>query len=164
MGERNCILFELQYVDGETEKPLNNNRNSNSLFLWSVLYAQHHVCVCVLSRFSSVQSLQSCPNLCDPIDCSLPGSSVHGILQARVLEWVATPSSRGSSRPRDRTLASFGSCVAGESSITEPLGKPAQHHSSVLCVSACLILMVASEVGTIYCPHFTERGTRALRG
>ena len=38
---------------------------------------------------------------CDPIDCSLPGSSVHGVLQARILEWVAMPSSRGSSQPRD---------------------------------------------------------------
>ena len=41
--------------------------------------------------------LQSCPALCDPIDYSLPGSSVHGILQARILEWVAMFSSRGSS-------------------------------------------------------------------
>ena len=40
---------------------------------------------------------QLCPALCDPMDCSLPGSSVHGILQARILEWVAKPSSRGSS-------------------------------------------------------------------
>ena len=47
--------------------------------------------------------LQSCPTLCDPMDCSLPGSSVHGILQARIPEWVAMPSFRGSSRPRDRT-------------------------------------------------------------
>ena len=39
--------------------------------------------------------------LCDPVDCSLPGSSVHGILQARILDWVAMPSSRGSSCPRD---------------------------------------------------------------
>ena len=46
---------------------------------------------------------QSCPTLCDPMDCSPPGSSVHGLLQARTLEWVAMPSSRGSSRPRDRT-------------------------------------------------------------
>ena len=37
------------------------------------------------------KSLQSCPTLCDPMDCSLPGSSVHGILQARILEWVACP-------------------------------------------------------------------------
>ena len=40
---------------------------------------------------------QSCLTLCDPLDCKLPGSSVHGILQARILEWVATPFSRGSS-------------------------------------------------------------------
>ena len=49
------------------------------------------------------KSLQSCPTLCNPMDCSLPGSSVHGILQARILEWVAVSSSRGSSQPRDRT-------------------------------------------------------------
>ena len=46
---------------------------------------------------------QLCLTLCDPMDCSPPGSSVHGILQARILEWVAMPSSRGSSQPRDRT-------------------------------------------------------------
>ena len=44
--------------------------------------------------------------LCDPVDCSLPGSSVHGILQARILEWVAVSSSRGSSQPRDQALVS----------------------------------------------------------
>ena len=44
---------------------------------------------------------QSCPTLCEPGDCSLPGSSVHGILQARILEWVAIPVSRGSSQARD---------------------------------------------------------------
>ena len=44
---------------------------------------------------------QSCPTLCDLMDCSLPGSSLHGILQARVLEWGAIAFSRGSSRPRD---------------------------------------------------------------
>ena len=48
---------------------------------------------------------QSCPTFCDPMDCSLPHSSVHRIFQARVLEWVAISFSRGSSRPRDRTQA-----------------------------------------------------------
>ena len=48
------------------------------------------------------KSLQSCPTLCDPMDCSRPGSSVQGSLQARTLEWVAMSSSRGSSQPRDR--------------------------------------------------------------
>ena len=49
---------------------------------------------------------QSCPTLCSPMDCSLPGSSVHGISQARVLEWVAISFSRGSSWPRDQTWVS----------------------------------------------------------
>ena len=44
---------------------------------------------------------QSCPTLCDSVDHSPPGSSVHGIFLARILEWVAISSSRGSSRPRD---------------------------------------------------------------
>ena len=51
------------------------------------------------------------PTLCDPMDCSPPGSSVHGILQARVLEWVAISFSRGTSRPRDQTQDSY---IAGE--------------------------------------------------
>ena len=54
--------------------------------------------------------VQSCPTLCDPMDCSLLGSSVHGILQTRILEWVAIPFSRVSSQPRDRTQVSH---VAG---------------------------------------------------
>ena len=49
---------------------------------------------------------QSCLTLCDPMDCSPPGSSVHGILQARILEWVAMPSSGESSQPRDQTQVS----------------------------------------------------------
>ena len=49
---------------------------------------------------------QSCPTLCDPMDCSLPCSSVHGIFQARVLEWGAIAFSRGSSQPGDRTWVS----------------------------------------------------------
>ena len=50
---------------------------------------------------------QSCPTLCDPVDCSPPGSSVHGILQARILEWVTISLSRGSSQPKDRTQVSL---------------------------------------------------------
>ena len=49
---------------------------------------------------------QSCPTLCHPMDCSLPGSSVHGIFQAIVLEWIAISFSRGTSQPRDRTRVS----------------------------------------------------------
>ena len=50
--------------------------------------------VCVNARVHA-KSLQSCPTLCSPMDCSPPGSPVHGILQARILEWVAVPSSKG---------------------------------------------------------------------
>ena len=50
-----------------------------------------------------VLAVQLCPTLCDPMDCSPPGSSVHGILQARILEWVVIPFSRASSWPRDLT-------------------------------------------------------------
>ena len=49
---------------------------------------------------------QLCPTICDPVDCNLLGFSVHGILQARILEWIAISFSRGSSRPRDRTRVS----------------------------------------------------------
>ena len=55
----------------------------------------------VSEKMMCAKSLLSCPTLCDPMDCSLPGSSVHGILQARILEWDTVPSSRGSSGPRD---------------------------------------------------------------
>ena len=60
--------------------------------------------------YSNVESesevTQSYPTLCDPMDCSPPGSSIHWILQARILEWVAISFSRGSSQPRDRTQVS----------------------------------------------------------
>ena len=55
---------------------------------------------------SESEVARSCPTLCDPVDCSPPGSSVHGIFQARILEWVAISFSRGSSQPRDRTQVS----------------------------------------------------------
>ena len=67
--------------------------------------------VCCPSLVSTVKEsesevAQSCPTLCNPMDCSLPGSSVHGIFQAIVLEWIAISFSRGSSWPRDWTRVS----------------------------------------------------------
>ena len=59
---------------------------------------------------SESEVAQWCPTLYDPVDCSLPCSSVHGIFRARVLEWVAISFSRGSSQPRDRTWVS---CIVG---------------------------------------------------
>ena len=81
-----------------------------------------HVQVCLYTLYSVPliyffdpysEIAQSCPILCDPMDCSLQGFSVHGILQARKLEWVAMPSSRGSFLPRDQTSVSCVSASAG---------------------------------------------------
>ena len=58
------------------------------------------------SRRSGNEVTQSCPTPCDPTNCSPPGSSIHGIFPARILEWVAISISRGSSQPRDRTRVS----------------------------------------------------------
>ena len=65
------------------------------------------MCACMLAK-----SLQSCPTLCDIMDYSPPGFSVHGILQTRILEWVAMPSSRGSFGPRDQTRLSYVSGIS----------------------------------------------------
>ena len=66
------------------------------------------------------RSLQWCPTLCDPVDCGPPGSSIHGILQSRILEWVTMPFSRGSSQPRNQNQVS---CTAAGSLLSEPPGK-----------------------------------------
>ena len=73
--------------------------------------------------FVHTKLLQQCPTLCNLLDCSPPGSSIRGILQARILQWVTVPSSRGSYQPRDRTQVSCGSCIAGGFFTTEPLRK-----------------------------------------
>ena len=68
--------------------------------------------------------------LCNPLDCSLPGSSGHGILQARILEWVPFPFSRGSSQPRGRTWVS---CIAGRLFTTRAATE------ALLVTSLCLM-------------------------
>ena len=78
---------------------------AHSVLTGSGALSSQRMCVCVLVA-------QSCPTLCDPMDCSPPGSSVHEIFQARVLESVAISYSRGSSQPRNRTRVS---CTAGRS-------------------------------------------------
>ena len=88
------------------------------------LTSSFSVCVCA-------KSLQSCLTLCDPMDCRLPDSSVHWILQARKLEWVAMTPSRGSSQPRDRTCISH---TAGGFFSTEPPGKPTSFPIYMYCV------------------------------
>ena len=77
---------------------------SSFLLLWKL---PTKTCLCAVC---SAKLLQSCLTLCDTVDCSPPGSSVHGVLQARILEWVAMPSFRGTSQPRDWTHVSYISC------------------------------------------------------
>ena len=70
------------------------------------------------STDKDAKSFQSCPTLCTPLDCSAPGSSVPGLLQARILEWVIRPSSRGSSQYGDQPCVTCIFCV----------GRQALHH------------------------------------
>ena len=70
-----------------------------------VIWLYIYIC-CVVQLLSHVQLFW------DPIECNLPGSSVHGIFQARILEWVAIFSSRGSSQVRDQTCISYVSCIS----------------------------------------------------
>ena len=83
------------------------------LFLWLMKrfifihwFVYFHTLTLSISTVKWSEVTQSCLTLCYPVDCSPPGSSVHGIFQARVLEWVAISFSRGSSQPRDRTQVS----------------------------------------------------------
>ena len=89
-GQRSLVYCSsLGRKESDTTWRLNNNNNN--------------ICICSVSK--------SCLTLRDLMDCSLPGSSVHGIFQARILEWVAFSCSRGSSQPRDGSHISFVSCV-----------------------------------------------------
>ena len=91
---------------------------------------------------SQSEVAQSCPTLCDPMDCSPPGSSVHVILQARILEWVAISFSRGSSKPRDRPQVSH---ISGRRFLTsEPPGKPL-HPTQAFTNSRVLLILIPLE-------------------
>ena len=117
---------------GDTGRSFLSHSLSNGWVSWNPVHRDpngklrhHHILLtpltcamraCVLCRFS--------PTLGDSMVCSPPGFSVHWILQARILEWVAIPFSRGSSPPRDQTSVSCGSNIAGRFFTTEPPGKP----------------------------------------
>ena len=105
-----------------------------------------HVCLHAPVHVCSV--VQSCPTLCDPMNNTPPRSSVHGVFQARILEWVATSYFRGTSQPRDRTPGFSVSCTAGRFFTTEPPGKPPNYNIFIL------INLVDYIVGLIhkYCP------------
>ena len=99
-------------VEGSVQKRTETNtiNYAQLIFDWSgkiVHYEKRAFLAIVLEQLDvSMLVAQSCPTLCDPMDWGLPGSSFHGVFQARILEWIAIPLSRGLSWPRDRTWVS----------------------------------------------------------
>ena len=96
-------------MENNTVVPLKTKKESYHEAVWKVLVAQ------------------LCTTLCYPVDCSPPGSSVRGVLQARILEWVAIPFSRGSSQHRVQIWVSY---TAGTFFMSEPPGKPRSCNST----------------------------------
>ena len=108
--DQKCYFFQYQaylrtslITDEHNYKAFNSECGySHSWILISFGFLRHYCCCWVA---------QLCPTLCDPIDCSPPGCFVHGILQTRILQWVAMLSSRGPSWPRDQTCVCCISCL-----------------------------------------------------
>ena len=130
--------MDLLYSTGLYSIPCNNLQWKR---FWKSICMHECVCVCVCVRVCAcmcAKSLQSCRTLCNLMDCSPPGSFIHGILQARILEWVAMPSSKGSSWPRDRTcLLGFLHWQVG-SLLLVPPGKP----TCVLYICVCMCIHI----------------------
>ena len=121
------IVFRLHVWKHESELCLSSLRRELSLssaFDQFQPFLPNQPYLCLLIMCVDAQSLQSCLTFCDSWDRSLPGSSVHGILQASTLEWVAMLSFRGYSQTRDGTHMSCISCVKSRFIIAEPPGKP----------------------------------------
>ena len=138
----------------------NENCKAGKVTLWRVDSIQGKIKVLVT---------QLCLTLCDPMNCSPPGFSVHGIIQARILEWVVISFSRGSSQPRDRTHVS---CIAGRFFTTlsyqsgwKPLaiGQAPGPLLNVLHVFIHLLLPQPDDVGTIITPISQMRKLRPER-
>ena len=120
-------------------KSCNQGRNYFLIFVrWWMLTRT----TVVIISWSEVLVAQSYPTLCDPMDCSPPGSYVHGIFQARILEWVAISFSKGSSKTRDRTQVF---CTAGrfftnwatrEAQLFQNICK-SNHHAVCVLVALC---------------------------
>ena len=113
-GRMNMMCWWIIYL-WTTEPPLQFTFFSyimqHTIFSTQSLLQNHSLSQYMSDILLPAKSLQSCLTLCNPRDCSLPGSSVHGNLQARLLEGVAMPSSRGYSRPKDWTYIFYISCI-----------------------------------------------------
>ena len=131
-----CVIHHISWkTKAEEEDSGVQPRGSPALLLLAAWLWENTVCAhvslsvseAVVTRVSQMLWIsccclvvQSCLTLCDPVDYSPPGSSVHGILQARILEWAAIPFSRGSSQTRDQTWVF---CIAGGLFTIWPPGK-----------------------------------------
>ena len=124
----NCVYFHLpnssimlfwgpKWGIAESHRKCAHHWASFMRKMWNSSLSSFSV-MCMLSHFGSVR-------LCDPMDCSPPGSSVHGILYTRILEWVAISFSRGSSRPRDP--AHISQCFLHQQAGSLPLAPPGKH-------------------------------------
>ena len=105
------------------------------LLIYTIFFVSQYPYKVVNNACMHAHSFQSCLTFCDPIDCSPPGSSVHGILQARTLEWVARTCSRGSSQPRDQTHVPYVSCI-GTQVITSSTWKA--HTIQIINYPCCI--------------------------
>ena len=107
---------------------------------------------CAVNIYKSLEPplAQLCHTLCDPTDRSPPGSSVHGILWARILEWVVIPFSRWSSQPRDQTQVSY---IAGRL-FTQPPGKPLSSLSLLISQVILPNLMALNTIHVQMMPRF----------
>jgi len=121
------------------EKTFHKPRNDGDIDTWPLKSRTHKIWSNIFSVLRQISQDLECmyiqqnyisrikvlvshvQTLCDPMDCSLPGSSVYEILQARILEWITISFSRGSSLPRDQTWVSS---IAGRFFTTAPPGKP----------------------------------------
>ena len=132
--------------------------NTAILFITFIEYLIPLLSVCTLS-------LQLCPTLCDPMDCSPPGSSVHRILQTRRLEWVAMPSSRRPSRGRDRTPISYIFCIGRQVLYHQPhLGSPLSTYPKCQILCSLFIFSIHShnlQPKTYYNLHFIDEEMEA---
>ena len=138
-------------------------------FWWNVtqLYFQGYLVTLRCDRFdvtrliictdiyeSESEVAQSCLTLCEPVDCSLPGSSIHGILQARILEWVAISFSRGSSPPRDWTQISH---IAGRCfNLWVTREAPIYINNLYWYIYICIYMYIHIYVGVYICIYISE--------
>ena len=102
-----------QLREARLDKKIQPSRYWGRVF-WLLIVASGY------SVWVHTKSLQLCPALCDPMESSLPCSSVHGILWVRTLKWIAMSASRASSKPRDQTHVSCSSCITGGFFTAEP--------------------------------------------